>query len=86
MAKKKLNKKAPRKQCPKCKTKVHARKATCDCGYKFASAKAKPKAAAKKKAAKPAPKATSLANALKAERAMLQKRIAKIDDLLDTYQ
>jgi hypothetical protein len=85
MAKTKVSKKAPMKECPKCKAKVHTRKATCDCGYKF-RAKAKPKTAPKTKAAKPAPKAPSLTSALKAERATLQKRIAKIDDLLDTYQ
>jgi hypothetical protein len=89
MGKKKTAKKAPTKECPKCGAKVHTRKAVCDCGHKFA-AKAKPKAAPKKKAAKKAaaPKKTpqpTLVDALKAERKNLERRISKVDDLLQTY-
>ena len=38
------------------------------------------------KATPTVPKAPSLEAALKAERKNLQQRLAKIDDLLDTYQ
>jgi len=89
MGKKKAARKAPTKDCPQCKAVMHVRKAVCDkCGHKFA-AKAKPKAAPKPKAAKATPTAAkppSLTAALKAERKTLQQRLAKIDDLLDTYQ
>jgi hypothetical protein len=88
MGKKKVANKGPQKKCPKCGAMVHVRKAACDCGHEFKAA-SKKKAAPKKKATKAtpaAPKATSLTAALKAERKTLQQRLAKLDDLLDTYQ
>jgi len=89
MGKKKVAKKAPQKKCPKCGAMMHVRKAACDCGHKFKAAAKKTAAPKKTKAAKAtptAPKAPSLEAALKAERKNLQQRLAKIDDLLDTYQ
>ena len=89
MGKKKVAKKAPQKECPKCGAMVHVRKTACDCGHKFRAA-AKSTAAPKKtkagKATPTVPKAPSLEAALKSERKNLQQRLAKIDDLLDTYQ
>jgi len=88
MAKKKTSRKAPLKECPKCKKKVHARRSVCDCGHQFEAASKKKAASKQKKTTKAtpiAPKAPSLTSALKAERKTLQQRLAKIDDLLDTY-
>jgi len=81
MVKKKVARKAPQKQCPKCGKKVHARKSVCDCGHQFTTTPKKKAAPAKKKAAQP----STLVDALKSERSNLQQRITKIDDLLDTY-
>ena len=89
MSKKKVANKVPQKQCPKCGAMAHVRKAACDCGHKFKAAAKKtpaPKKARAAKATPTAPNALSLETALKAERKNLQQRLAKIDDLLDTYQ
>ena len=89
MGKKKVAKKMPQKQCPKCGAMAHVRKAACDCGHDFKAAAKKTAAPKKTKVAKAtptAPNAPSLEAALKAERKNLQQRLAKIDDLLDTYQ
>lgn len=85
MGKKKATRKAPTKECPKCGKKVHVRKSACTCGHQFTAKKAAP-TPKKKKAARSKPQATNLTDALKAERATLQQRIDKIDELLDTYQ
>ena len=81
MAKKKVTKKkAPQKECPKCGTHMHVRTAQCKCGHKFGTI-AKKKAIPKKK--QPASKTGSLADALKAEREVLQRKIDAIDQLLE---
>lgn len=86
MGKKKLNRKPPEKKCPKCGAMMHSRKSTCDkCGHVFKAKKAAPKKT-KAVGTTPTPKPPSLQAALKAERKTLQQRLAKIDDLLDTYQ
>ncbi len=85
MGKKKVATKMPQKQCPKCGAMAHVRKAACDCGHKFKAAAKKTAAPKKTKAAKATPKAPSLEAALKAERKILQQRLAKIDDFLKTY-
>lgn len=80
MGKKKAAK-APSTPCPHCGKPNHPRTKVCKhCGKEIRKATPKKKAATKSK-----PQATSLTAALKAERATLQQRINKIDDLLDTY-
>ena len=80
MVKKKTTRKGPQKKCPKCGTKVHARKNQCDkCDYSFLDSRKK-KAAGKKFALGLGRDVRTL---LLQEREKLQKRIDAIDVLLE---
>ena len=83
MAKKKRP--APTKPCPKCKTKLHARRMTCSkCGYDFPASKKK--VTRRKKVSQ---KRTTVGNnsdvqsVLREEKKRLEKRLEAVNSLLE---
>jgi len=83
MAKKKRQ--APTKPCPKCKTKLHARRMTCSkCGYNFPASKKK--ATLIKKASQTRTTAgtnSDVQSVLRGEKKRLEKRLDAINSLLE---